>query len=45
MYVFVVFVADFMYSQISFPIMFVNGTNEVASGCELGTWMQSNIVK
>lgn len=50
MYVFVVSVADFMYSQVSFPIMFVNGTNDsffplVASGCELGTWMQSNIVK
>ena len=50
MYVFVVSVADFMYSQVSFPIMFVNGTNDsffplVASGCEPGTWMQSNIVK
>lgn len=28
MYVFIVSVADFMYSQVSFPIMFLNGTND-----------------
>ena len=44
MYVFIVSVADFVYSQVSFPIMFLNDTNDyffplVASGCEIGTWM------
>lgn len=50
MYVSIVSVADFMYSQVSFPIMFLNGTNDcffplVASGCDLGMWMQPNTVK
>lgn len=50
MYVFIVSAADFMFSQVSFPIIFLNGTNDnifplVASGGDTGTWMQSNIVK